>query len=111
MRKLGLVISALLLTMAVFVLPVNDARSGGVEDPVIPDAQALIDKCWAATLEDRSSDNTNRMRAGIALMVRCLEGIILDQVEVMFPGPHQESLSRQAAREYLDNIEIGVQKM
>ena len=81
----------------------------GAEQKTIPDAQVLIDACWEISRKDRESGVTGRMRNGHADTIVCLEEVILDQLQPLFPDG--EYLSRQKAREYLDMIQIGVQKL
>ena len=75
----------------------------------VPEAQTLIDACWEISRKDRESGVTGRMRSGSADTIGCLEEIVLDQVDALFPDG--KYLSRRKAREYLDMIEIGVQKL
>ncbi len=62
-----------------------------------PEAQKLIDECWAASLEKRSTGGTPEIREGILDTVLCLEGIIEDQFKlypkhVTAPGEVKERL-------------------
>lgn len=90
----------LALSFYLFVTPWA-AGSGGADEKGI-DAQALIDACWAISLEDRSSGVTARHRKGILESVLCLEQAILDQVEILFPDG--EYLSREQAAEKLERL-------
>lgn len=108
MRKLQSVVSALMLTVALVIVPAFDAGSGGGDEPTIPDAQALIDECWEISLDKRSSVNTDRMRSGHLDTVLCLEGLILDQVDQMFIGSDQQYLSRKTAQEKLKQLRFAV---
>ena len=108
MKKFESVVSTLLLTVALAMAPAFDAGSGGGDEPTIPDAQALIDKCWDMSLEKRSSGNTSRMRSGHLDTVLCLERVVLDQVEIMFPGVREQNLSREVAQEKLRQLRFAV---
>ena len=97
------------LALSAFLLfTPSPADAGGPDEEGI-DAQALIDACWAISLEDRSSGVTGRMRHGAAKTVRCLEDVILDQVEILFPDG--EYLSREQAKQKLDALAEAVQTM
>ena len=99
----------LALALSAFLLfTPSPADAGGPDEEGI-DAQALIDACWAISLEDRSSGVTGRMRHGAAKTVRCLEDVILDQVEILFPDG--EYLSREQAKQKLDALAEAVQTM
>jgi hypothetical protein len=97
------------LALSFFLLVTPWAASSGGADEKGIDAQALIDACWAISLEDRSSGVTGRMRHGAAKTVRCLEDVILDQVEILFPDG--EYLSREQAKQKLDALAEAVQTM
>ncbi len=90
----------LALSFYLFVTPWA-AGSGGADEEGI-DAQALIDACWAISLEDRSSGVTARHREGALNSALCLEEVILDQVDVLFPDG--EYLSREQAAEKLERL-------
>ena len=94
----------LALSFYLFVTPWA-AGSGGADEKGI-DAQALIDACWAISLEDRSSGVTARHREGALNSVLCLEEVILDQVEILFPDG--EYLSREQAAEKLERLRFAV---
>ena len=49
--------------------------------PDIPDAQALIDACWAMSLAKRSRVNNPKIREGILDTVLCLEDVIADEIK------------------------------
>ncbi len=99
----------LALALSAFLLFTPSAANAGGADEKGIDAQALIDACWAISLEDRSSGVTGRMRHGAAKTVRCLEDVILDQVEILFPDG--EYLSREQAKQKLDALAEAVQTM
>ena len=99
----------LALALSAFLLfTPSPADAGGPDEEGI-DAQALIDACWAISLEDRSSGVTGRMRYGGAITVECLEEVILDQIEILFPDG--EYLSREQAKQKLDAFAEAVQTM
>ena len=92
----------LALALSAFLLfTPSPADAGGPDEEGI-DAQALIDACWAISLEDRSSGVTAEMRRGALKSVLCLEQAILDQVEILFPDG--EYLSREQAAEKLEQL-------
>lgn len=103
---LTIMVLIIVLSATPFLSP---SRALGTEPKEIPNAQILIDACWELSRKDRESGVTGRMRNGAADTVVCLEDIVLDQVDALFPDG--KYLSRQKAREYLDMIEIGVQKL
>lgn len=45
------------------------------------DAEALIDRCWAASHEDLHSDSTLRIGRGVSAVIDCLEHEIVLMVE------------------------------
>ena len=99
----------LALALSAFLLfTPSPADAGGPDEEGI-DAQALIDACWAISLEDRSSGVTARHREGILESVLCLEEVILDQVEVLFPDG--KYLSREQAKQKLDALAEAIQTM
>lgn len=75
--KFGQLISSLMLAFSVLVLSVN-ARAGGDEPIVIPDADTIIKHCWDISLELRSSPSVDAMRAGNLDTALCLEKAIID---------------------------------
>ncbi len=90
------------LALSFFLLVTPWAAGSGRADEEGIDAQALIDACWAISLEDRSSGVTAQMRRGALKSVLCLEEVILDQVEILFPDG--EYLSREQAAEKLEQL-------
>ena len=82
--------------------------AGGTEafEPI--DADALIEKCWLISKEDRDSGVTARMRSGGARTAKCLQDVILDQVEAMFDP---KTLTRKEALEKLHLISEGYQTL
>lgn len=82
--------------------------AGGTEafEPI--NADALIEKCWSISKEDLDSGVTARMRGGSARSAKCLQDVILDQVEVMF---EPKTLTRKEASEKLQLISEGVQTL
>ena len=70
------------------------------------DAKALIKPCWDLSEEKRSSGVTATMRQGALNTVLCLEKVILDQVEILFPGG--EILSRAQAEEKLERLRFAL---
>ena len=99
------------LWLAVILLTMETIQPGqaGSAAKEIPDAQALIDACWTISLEDRSSGNTPRMRNGALETVLCLEKVILDQVDILFPDG--KYMSRKKAQEHLVQISFGLGKL
>ena len=65
------------------------------------DASDLGPACWDISDNMRDTGIVTMMRWGIVRTVRCIEYVILDQVEVAFDPKH---LSRQDMREKLDDI-------
>lgn len=91
------------------VLTAFPASAGGTEHFEPIDSEAMIEKCWALSKEDRDSGVTGRMRSGAANTIGCLEKVVLDQLQPLFPDG--KYMSRKQAREHLDRIRIGVQKL
>ena len=106
-RSLLIMIRYLLPVWLLIGWPVN-TYSGGTEafNPI--DADALIEKCWSISKEDIESGVTARMRGGSARSAKCLQDVILDQVEVMFDP---KTLTRKEAFEKLQLISEGVQTL
>ena len=80
--------------------PVN-TYSGGTEafNPI--DADALIEKCWSISKEDRDSGVTARMRSGGLRSALCLEDVIVSQLTEMFTP---ETLERIEVKNKLDQL-------
>ena len=77
------------------------AMAGGPPfEPI--DAETLIQPCWAISEEKRASGVTALMRKGTLETVLCLERVILDQVEILFPDG--KYLSRAQAQEKLKRL-------
>ena len=66
----------------------------------------LIDACWHLSLGRRSTGSSQLHRQGSLFTALCLEWVILDQLEVLFPpgSPAEEHLSRVEARAKLDQL-------
>ena len=69
-------------------------------------ADALIKPCWDLSEEKRSSGVTATMRQGTLDTVLCLEKVILDQVEILFP--EGKYLSRAQAEKKLERLRFAV---
>ena len=106
-RSLLIMIRYLLPAWLLIGWPVN-TYSGGTEafNPI--DADALIEKCWSIFKEDLHSGVTARMRRGGARSAKCLQDVILDQVEAMF---EPKTLTRKEASEKLQLISEGYQTL
>ena len=104
MSRMKLHLSGLLLCISLAVGA--PAVMAGAE-PFRPiDAKALIKPCWDLSEEKRSSGVTATMRQGTLDTVLCLEKVILDQVEILFPDG--ENLSRAQAEEKLERLRFAV---
>lgn len=57
-------------------------------------AQQVIDSCWAISLEDRSSINTNRHRAGALDTALCMEEHIIMLAETKLFASDPEAIER-----------------
>ncbi len=77
--------------------------------PDIPDAQALIDACWAMSLAKRSSVNNPKIREGILDTVLCLEDVIADQYSYF--GYSESILTRKELREKLEALRHSVGRL
>ena len=73
--------------------------------PRDPEAKPLIEACWDLSLGMRSL-TTATMRWGSLRTARCLEYVILDQLEFLFPpgSAAAKRLSRTEARAKLDQL-------
>ncbi|MDP6388991.1 MAG: hypothetical protein QF654_03760 [Alphaproteobacteria bacterium] len=87
------------IVLALAAAPWPAGAGGPVTTYQGPEAEVLIKACWDKTLEERSIGSTARTRAGILKTVLCLEEVILDQFEVLFPGG--VVLTREQAAEKL----------
>ena len=108
--KTRIPLSMMILIIVLFATPfLSQSRAWGADSKAIPDAQTLIDACWEISRKDRESGVTGRMRSGAADTVGCLEEVVLDQLQPLFPDG--KYMSRKQAQEHLDRIQIGVQKL
>ncbi len=83
------------------------AAMAGAEPFQTIDAEALIKPCWDLSEEKRSSGVTATMRQGTLDTVLCLEKVILDQVEILFPDG--KYLSRAQAEKKLERLRFAIQ--
>ena len=104
MSRMILHLSGLLLCISLTVgVPAGMAGA----EPFQPiDAKALIKPCWDLSEKKRASGVTARMRQGTLDTVLCLEKVILDQVEILFPDGI--NLSRAEAEEKLERLRFAV---
>ena len=75
----------------------------------IPDAQALIDKCWAISLDQRSTSSIQLNRRGHLRTVLCLENSILEQIKIFDFSKY--TLTEEQAREKLKELRFSVGKL
>ncbi len=91
-----------------FSLAVGAPAAMAGAEPFQPiDAEALIKPCWDLSEEKRSSGVTATMRQGALDTVLCLEKVILDQVEILFPDG--QNLSRAQAEKKLERLGSAIQ--
>ncbi len=93
-----IVVPILLALIAVIAAPAN-AQKKGLRTELI-DAQKIIDQCWAISLEDRSSGNTQRHRAGHLETALCLEKAIVANASQILRGP--EYTAENLKKKFLD---------
>ena len=104
-----MLIAIRILLSAWFLIGLPDTTyAGGTEAFESIDADALIERCWSISKEDLDSGVTARIRGGSARSAKCLQDVILDQVEVMF---EPKTLTRKEASEKLQLISEGVQTL
>lgn len=91
------------ILIAIF-LTTGPALGGGNGDRKvkIPDAQALIDECWAISLDQRSTGNTRLHVLGHERTIQCLENVALSELAMIFD--QKNGLSRKAAQERLRSL-------
>jgi hypothetical protein len=86
------------ITVWLFSFPIT-AKAGGVEEPAdIPEAQAIIDACWAISEELRASINTDDIRYGSLKTALCLEAEIARNMDILVDDP------RERIEEHLENL-------
>ncbi|MEE9250037.1 MAG: hypothetical protein V3U93_02790 [Alphaproteobacteria bacterium] len=91
-----------------FSLAVGAPAAMAGAEPFQPiDAKALIKPCWNLSEEKRASGVTATMRQGALDTVLCLEKVILDQVEILFPDG--KYLSRSQAEKKLERLGSAIQ--
>ena len=91
-----------------FSLAVSAPAAMAGAEPFQPiDAKALIKPCWNLSEEKRASGVTATMRQGTLDTVLCLEKVILDQVEILFPDG--KYLSRAQAEKKLERLGSAIQ--
>lgn len=98
--------SSIVILSIICQLP--SVQAGGIQPFEPINAEALIDACWKISKEDRDSGVTTRMRHGSARSIRCLQNVILDQVDAMFDPKY---LSREQAKKQLRKIIEGYQPL
>ena len=67
-----------LLTTLTTAAATQQSWAGGMPAPDLPDAQEIVDACWAVSKDDREGKTLPRIRDGHAKTHRCLEQKILD---------------------------------
>ena len=92
--------------LGLFLAVYAPAAVAGAEPFQPIDAKALIKPCWDISEEKRSSGVTATMRQGALDTVLCLEKVILDQVEILFPDG--KYLSRAQAEEKLERLRFAL---
>ena len=96
-----LLLTLMLLTLCPALLAVAGGDGYPAKEPDIPDAQELIDACWAISHETRGMGTTSMLLEGTLVAVRCLMEEIHKNATILIS---EDSFSSEQILESLEGI-------